>query len=89
MSIQCHEDIQYCITRFWQLCKRLLHERTIIHTGFTSGLINSDILENIKSTYGANENPFALQYRQTLNSTVLGKNQYVYHRKKIYVHIAL
>jgi hypothetical protein len=77
MSLQCHEDIQCCITGFWELCKLLFQEHTKIH--ITPGLVNSDVIENTfnqqRSTYhGANANPNALQYRQALNSIVLGQN---------------
>jgi hypothetical protein len=76
LSAQCHEDIQACIIGFYQLAKQLLSKATKIY--ITPGLINSDVIENTfnqqRSTYhGANSNPYAQQYRQALNSIVLGQ----------------
>ena len=45
----------------------------------TPGLVNSDVVENIfnqqRSTYnGANSNPYALQYKRSLNGIIIGQN---------------
>lgn len=78
MSYQCMGDIESCIIGFLELCSVLLG-RIDLDILITPALINSDIVENIfcqqRSTYnGANSNPNALQYQQTLNGVILGQS---------------
>ena len=77
MSSECHEDIQACIQGFILLCKFVLERSNSIH--ITPGLVNSDVIENIfnqqRSTYnGSNTNPNALQYRNSIDSILIGQN---------------
>lgn len=60
---------------FTELCKLLLVNREL---EIIPAMINSDIIENMfcqqRSTYnGANSNPNALQYRNNINSIILGQ----------------
>jgi hypothetical protein len=76
MSVQCHEDIYYCIEGFIKLCKKCVCSNTTVFV--TPALINSDVVENtfnqMRSTYnGANTNPNALQYRRTLDNIIFGQ----------------
>ncbi|XP_045156281.2 uncharacterized protein LOC123522863 isoform X2 [Mercenaria mercenaria] len=76
ISQQCLEDIRSCIIGFCELCYKVLTGKT---TYIIPALINSDAVENHfcqeRSTYnGANTNPNALQYRNNLNSIILGQN---------------
>jgi hypothetical protein len=78
MSFQCHDDIEFCIIGFIQLCSSALKRRNE-HMIINPSLINSDAVENIfcqqRATYnGANTNPTALQYQKNLNSIIIGQS---------------
>ena len=77
MSSECHEDIQACLQGFILLCHCILKRSKSVHV--VPGLVNSDVIENIfnqqRATYnGANSNPNALQYRNSINSILIGEN---------------
>lgn len=76
MSPQCHEDIQACLQGFILICQSVLKNQSNLNV--IPGLVNSDIIENVfnqqRSSYnGPNTNPNALQYRNTINSIVIGQ----------------
>jgi hypothetical protein len=92
MSHQCHEDIHSCILGFLDLCETVLKLQT--SSFVTPRLINSDVIENIfnqqRSTYNvANSNPNAVQYKQTINSIVLGQTSISKKANAARAHTAL